>query len=305
MRAAVVVTLLNDPRVVRTLRSLDRQERPPDTVLVADGGSTDGSLAAIEALGPSFALRVEHLPGSVAETRAAAVPRLDADVLVFLDADEVAPPAWLACLLGPIEAGEADVVGGPTRPYAPARSRAEAYINDFEAWFYDHVVARDATMLPMGNSAWRRRVFDEAGNFDARLRFGGEDYDMNLRAAQAGFRLRYEPGAWVYHDQSHLDAFRKVMRRKYRYGKGATMAYLKNGVLGRKAPGAMGTAARFRHRYEVCGAFLKPVALAAGWAAWRRVRDEPARSPQDDARRGGPGRGGPGGGPGEGGPTPS
>lgn len=270
MHVTVLVTLFNDKRVLRTLDSLRKQERAPDRILVADGGSTDGTLEAVrEAAAGDPRIDVQVYPGSVAETRnaaLAAMPR-DTDVVVFLDADQVAPDFWLAALVGPMERGEADFTGGPTRPWAPATNPVVHYIDEYEAWFYEHVVAADITALPMGNSAWRRDVFDRIGNFDASLVWGGEDYDINLRAVQAGLRGRFVPGAWVYHDQSHLDTRRKVLRRKYRYAVGATVAYLKNGTLVRKVPGAAGTAARFRHRYETMNLLVKPFALLRGmWA---------------------------------------
>ncbi len=275
MRATVLVTLLNDPRVARTLDSLAAQERLPDAVLVADGGSADGSVDAARAFAARHAFaRVEHHPGSVAETRNSALAARageGVDVVVFLDADQIAPPGWLGALLAPIERGEADYSGGPTRPPGPALSPAERYLNDFEAWFYPNVVARDLTKLPMGNSAWRTSVFDRIGNFDARLTWGGEDYDVNVRAARAGFRGRYVPEAWVVHDQSRLDSARRVLRRKYRYNVGATMAYLKNGVLGAKMRDAARTTVRFRHPYEITNVVLQPIALAHGWWRWRRI----------------------------------
>ena len=50
------------------------------------------------------------------------------------------------------------------------------------------------------------------------------------RVAKAGHRGAYVPEAWVYHDQSGRNDLRRLLRRKYRYNVGATMAYLKNGT---------------------------------------------------------------------------
>lgn len=277
MKVLVVVTLLDDLRVVDTLRSLADQTRRPDAVLVADGGSRDGSREAAEAFAAKHPwARVASLPGTVAGTRNQAIARATEDVVVFLDADQRAPPAWLETLVAPIEHDEADFTGGPTRPPGPARSAVEDYLNRFEAWFYPEVVARDVSYLPMGNSAWRRAVFARAGNFDARLPWGGEDYDVNLRALAAGFRGLYVPGAWVVHDQSRLDGVRRLLRRKYRYAVGATVAYLKNGTLVQRLAPAAASPARFRHRYQALDWLVKPPALVHGWWAWRtRVRGRP------------------------------
>ncbi|HLE97170.1 MAG TPA: glycosyltransferase [Candidatus Thermoplasmatota archaeon] len=271
MTVVVVVTLMDDPRVVDTLASLDAQTPRPDAVLVADGGSKDGSREAADAFAASRPwVRVEVLPGTVAGTRDLAIGRTTEDVVVFLDADQRAPPGWLAALLVALDGG-ADFAGGPTRPPGPARSAVEDYLNRFEAWFYPEVVARDVAYLPMGNSAWRRTVFERIGSFDPRLAWGGEDYDVNLRALAAGFRGAFVPEAWVVHDQSRLRRLRPLLRKRYRYMVGATVAYLKHGSLARRAGRAVATSARFRHRYQAFDLVLKPAALVHGWVAWRRM----------------------------------
>lgn len=274
LHVTVLVTLLNDKRVLRTLGSLARQTRRPDAVLVADGGSTDGTLDALAAFTKDHPwVRVERHPGSVAGTRDSALRSLSGtDVVVFLDADQVAPPGWLAALVAPIEAGRAAFAGGPTRPLAEPKGKGEAYLNDFEAWFYPHVVAHDLTKLPMGNSAWRLDVLRAVGGFDTRLSWGGEDYDVNLRVHRAGHTGAYVPEAWVHHDQSGRNDLRRLLRRKYRYNVGATMAYLKNGVLREKMRGAARNSVAFRHPYERWNLVVQPLALVKGWWTWRRAR---------------------------------
>ncbi|MHB8604308.1 MAG: glycosyltransferase family 2 protein [Thermoplasmatota archaeon] len=270
MKIAVLVTQLNDERALRALDSLAAQSRKPDFVLVADGGSRAELVARMSARLAGWGA-VEAHPGSVAETRASALASLAAfEVVAFLDSDEVAPAGWLAALVAPIEADRADFTGGPTRPFAPAKSKTERYLNDFEAWFYPNVVARDIARLPMGNSAWRRASLAALG-FDRRLARGGEDYDVNLRAVASGMRGTLVPDAWVYHDQSGLDSFRKLVRRKWRYNVGGALAYLKNGRLGERAR----TRARFHHRYEWVNPALQPAALAAAWWKWRTLRRLP------------------------------
>lgn len=272
MKVTVLITLLDDPRVARTLAGLQDQMRAPDAILVADGGSRPPTLDAVRPFLTDPRVRFEPLPGSVAATRNAALAKVDGDVLVFLDADETAPRGWLAALLAPIERGEADATGGATRPHGPPLSAAERYVDGFEAWFYDRVVATDPTTIPMGNSAWRLDLLRRIGGFDPRLAWGGEDWDVNLRAAKAGARLRFVPEAWVHHDQSHLSSYPRLLRRKYRYSVGATVAYLKNDALKGRAGRAAKVSASYPHALEWANLALKPVAFVHGWAAWRRMR---------------------------------
>lgn len=267
----VLLTVYNDPRLERAVASVLDGDRVPEEVLVADGGSDDGTWElALDLERDHEPVRALAAPGSVAETRNRAIPEAVGDVVAFLDADEVAPEHWLASLVEPIEAGEADFAGGPTRPLSEPSTRAERYVNEHEAWFYREVVRRDVTFLPMGNSAWSVEIFDEIGGFDPRLTWGGEDYDVNLRAQQAGFEGAFVEDAWVHHDQSGLDSLGAVLRKRYRYMVGATVAYRKSGVLGGKAGRSLGDAARFRHPYELLVTLLKPLALVHGLVAHRR-----------------------------------
>lgn len=279
LHVTVVVTLLNDARVARTLASLAVQSRRPDLVLVADGGSDARTLAAVASQAKDW-IRLAHLPGSVAETRNAAIRMLGEEpapearerVVVFLDSDQVAPSGWLARLVTPIEKGEADFAGGPTKPLGPPSGPGEAYLNAFEAWFYPHVVAHDLTKLPMGNSAWRLDAILAIGGFDPRLTWGGEDYDVNLRAASAGLVGAYVEDAWVHHDQGGRNDLRRLLRRKYRYNVGATMAYMKNGVLREKMRAAARNTVAFRHPYERWNVIIQPLALLRALTMARRLR---------------------------------
>lgn len=278
----VLVTVFNDLRVRATVLSLLRGERLPDRVLLADGGSMDGTWELCLALAAEHPNSVvaRQWPGSVAETRAASLHDQDAvpdGILAFLDADETAPPMWLAALVAPIEAADADVTGGPTRPPGPPGSRAEAYWNRHDQRFYDDVVAHDAAALPMGNSAWRTQLLRDIGGFDARLRWGGEDYDVNLRARAAGARFAYVEDAWVWHDQSGLSSYRVLARRMHRYAKGATVAYRKNRSLAERGRAAA-KAKRVRHAADVVMLFAKATGFLAGLRAWRRMQRD-ARTP--------------------------
>lgn len=275
----VLLTLYEDPRFTRTVGSLLQGRRVPTEILVADGGSRDGTWeTARELAEEEEPVRAIQCPGSVAETRNQALPEARGEVVAFLDADEVAPEHWLQRLVRPIEQDEADFTGGPTRRLEEPKSRAEAYVNRFDRWFYDNVVPENIATLPMGNSAWRASLLEEVGGFDPRLTWGGEDYDLNLRALAAGARGKFLREAWVYHDQSHLDSVPALVRRKYDYSKGATVAYLKNDVLAERASSSALAELELRHPLTILFLLVKPFALVAGYLAWWRMGD---REPPD------------------------
>lgn len=275
MRTTILVTLLNDPRVTRCVASALQQGSALSEILVADGGSEPANLQRLAAMCEREPrIRLVHAPGSVAESRNRALAGLKSDIVAFLDADEVAPPGWLTTLTEPIRRKEADFTGGPTKPLTAPRSKAERYTNRAEETLYRDHVPNDLALLPMGNSAWRVDLLRQIGGFDARLARGGEDYDVNLRALRRGARGVFVPDAYVFHDQVHLDTFRKVLRRKSRYYFGAATAYIKNEELKGRSRAA---ANRFavRHPIDLLDVALKPWALLkAKRYARRAFRDD-------------------------------
>lgn len=112
---SVVVTVLSDPRVERTLESLLRQTRPPLEILVDDGGVTDTVRRITERLAGRDP-RIHHLdaPGNIAESRNTALAAAKGELVAFLDADEVAPEGWLERLLAPFSEPSVGFTGGPT-----------------------------------------------------------------------------------------------------------------------------------------------------------------------------------------------
>ena len=258
----VLITLYNDPRVVRTIESLKRQSIKDFRILVADGGSTDGS----EKMAEDAGAEVHILPGSVAETRNAAMRFIDnEDIVAFIDSDEVAHVSWLERLVAPIMNDKADITGGPTEPLATPESRIERYINQRDRVFYHTVVPENPYLLPMGNSAWRAKVIKSLGGFDTRFTMGGEDYDLNIRAFLAGYRFMFVKNAYLYHDQSGINDISIFVKKRLRYQVGAALAYRKN---------TFQPKATFKvslHPLGILDMLLKPYAYLLArktWAEW-------------------------------------
>ena len=276
----VEVAVRDDPRLLEALASLAGQERRPDRVLVA--ASTDSPAALLETAQqkfPDLAVEVRRFPGGVVDARAASVARVDEPLTAFLDSDERAPPGWLRQLVAPIESGNADFTGGPTRPLRPPVGSLERYSVLLEASIYADLVPRRVTYLPLQNTAWRTEALQRIG-FDPRIPFA-EDHDLETRAAREGLVGAFLPDAWVYHDQSAETSFPRWVRKRYRYLFAMAMSLMKNGELADRL------AERRRpvdHPLRYLEASLKPVALLHAWARWHRVsssaeRTAPRKSP--------------------------
>jgi len=112
MSVSVILTIKNEAASLpRLLESLAAQTRPPDQIIVSDGGSTDGSLELLQSWREQLPLVVIPTPGAnIAAGRNAAIAAACGDQIAVTDAGVYLSPHWLAALLAglaqsPIVAG--------------------------------------------------------------------------------------------------------------------------------------------------------------------------------------------------------
>jgi len=115
VHVSVIATVFNEANSLpRLLDSLARQTRRPDEVIIADGGSTDGTLAVLAhyaAAGP-LPLQIISCPGSnISEGRNAAIRAAAGPIIAVTDAGVRIQPNWLETLVAPIEAGSPTAAG--------------------------------------------------------------------------------------------------------------------------------------------------------------------------------------------------
>lgn len=239
---SVIVTVLRDPRVERTLESLLLQTRPPAEILVDDGGVTD----TVRQIADRFHRRdprVRHLdaPGNIAESRNAALQLARGEFIAFLDADEVAPPDWLAALLEPFSDPSVGFTGGPT-PGAPETLRhiGARFYDGYLRRFYERVARFHPQALPMGNTAWRSRLFRELGPLDSSLdrQAASEDQEFALRALARGWKGVFVPRGWVHHDFSDLGTW-ALLRKQRIYARGGFVVWRRHRSTYEASPGRL------------------------------------------------------------------
>jgi glycosyltransferase involved in cell wall biosynthesis len=115
VHVSVIATVFNEASSLpHLLDSLAGQTRRPDEVVIADGGSTDDTLALLEryaATGP-LPLQVITCPGSnISQGRNAAIGAAAGPIIAVTDAGVRIRPDWLEKLVAPIEAGSPTAAG--------------------------------------------------------------------------------------------------------------------------------------------------------------------------------------------------
>jgi glycosyltransferase involved in cell wall biosynthesis len=211
-----------------TLDALEAQDHPPVDVIVVDDGSTDRSPdIARKYVGRSrhrvTVLEQDNKGPAAARNRG--VEATDADIIVFLDADCVPPPDWLAALTGALN----DDVVGASCGYFPVNPE------HLVARFVDHEIARrqerslgkEVDVLATYATAYRRDAFLAAGGFSTDFRTAsGEDFDLAFTLHQKGGRLLFtDAGRVGHHHPPSLDIY---LRQQYHRGYWRVPMYLRN-----------------------------------------------------------------------------
>ena len=206
---AIIIPHYNDVvRLDRCLAALRQNDLSGCEVLVVDNGSSV-SLDEVKARYPEFRFVIETEKGAAA-ARNRGVAETTAGLLMFIDADCIAAPDWVAT--GRRVAHRADLIGGRVSVFdetAPPRSGAEAFETVFAFDFRQYIEVQGFSGT--GNLVTRRDVFDDVGPFRGGM---SEDRDWSFRATAKGYRLIYVDELRVGHpSRQDWQALRGKWRR--------------------------------------------------------------------------------------------
>lgn len=171
---SVVVPTLNEAARLPVLLSQLARETASHEVIVADGGSTDGTAAAALAHGA----RVVWSRAGRGVQLAQGADAARGEVLLFLHADSRLPTGALDVVRRTLD-GDAHLVGGNFRLRFDGEDDFSRWLDGFYAWIRRHGVYYGDSGVFV-----RRRVYDALGGIRPWPLM--EDYDFNRRLERAG-----------------------------------------------------------------------------------------------------------------------
>ncbi|MEK6851812.1 MAG: glycosyltransferase [Candidatus Thermoplasmatota archaeon] len=181
MTVSVIVPTLNEAKYLPgLLESLRRQTAPVSEILIADSGSTDGT-ADLAAVAGARVLAGERKGPGEGRNRGARVA--GGDVLLFADADCVAPPTLVASVLAALR--DPAVIGGATA-FMPQDGTAL----DRLLFGFANAYQRAMTELGFPHNAgycffFRRQSFEALGGIREDMLLN-ETHDLALRSRTLG-----------------------------------------------------------------------------------------------------------------------
>jgi glycosyltransferase involved in cell wall biosynthesis len=195
----------------------------PVQILVADGGSTDGSIAVLETAARRAGLNLtvlENPAGWVSSGLNACIRGATGDLLVRLDCHSRYPTDYLRLCTEAAEESDALAVGGIVVPEGRTPTeRAVACAMDSPfggiGWMRATTEAarRDSDILTYG--AFRPEAFSRVGLFDESL-LRNQDDEFTLRIRRAGGRVLLDSRIKVIY--TPRGSYRSVFRQYFQYG---------------------------------------------------------------------------------------
>lgn len=241
-------------RLAKTLHSLKalRHSQFPFELLVVNNASTDGTSAILEQpdwrpQGMSVRVVVENKLG-LSNARNRAIAEARGVYLIFFDDDETLDPDWLREYEQAILAWQPDALGGRIEVLFEGGERP-CWLQDELLGFIGHLshgpepreLSDPSTPIFGGNFGFRKAIFGQIGTFDSDLgrrggdNTGGEDTEIYRRMIFAGMKVRWVPGAVIFHRIEALK-LRKSYFLDLHYRQGRMEGHRRRGAASRLPP---------------------------------------------------------------------
>lgn len=168
---------------------------------------------------------INQKPKGPATARNLGVKKSNGNIVVFIDSDCIAPKNWLRNLLKPFSNNNVVAVAGTYKTKNKDNPIARFTGYEIEQRHKKMKMFKYIDFVATYNCAYRKRIFIKLGGFNKKLT-QAEDADLSFRIAKKGYKIRYQPSAYVYH--YHPDTLTKYLKQKFWRGYWKVFLYSKH-----------------------------------------------------------------------------
>jgi len=241
---SVVIAIKNDiTHVSKCFNSLVNQTFPDYEVIFVDGKSSDGTSEflrqSITGL-KNFKL-IDNPAGNAASGRNLGIKCAEGIFIAFIDSDAYTDTGWLERIqakLSNLRDPKIAGVGGPILPpdnQPPLAHTIHAVMSSpiasgglFNPSSQHKKYGKNCLvkMIPTGNIALKRKIFEDEGLFDETF-VKGQDLEFFTRLFKKGYRFLYDPEIKVWHPEK--TNIRSFARQVFKWGAAKALTVKKHG----------------------------------------------------------------------------
>ena len=216
IKVSLICTIKNEESTIKALLdTLFSQSRPPDEIVIVDGGSSDRTVKIIKSYIKNHTLTLIVKSGAnIAEGRNLAIENAKYDIIVSTDAGCTLDKRWLEKLIKPFEENQnVDVVAGVTKQFGISifeKCIAEFTGGNVDPWPTDN-------FMPQSNNiGFKKDAWEKVGRYPEHLDYAEDmSFDLNLNTVGCKFNLAKD--AIVYwRTRKNL---RSLFKQCYNYAK--------------------------------------------------------------------------------------
>lgn len=226
MPVSIIIPTFNGAsRIGNCLDALQKQIADRDAeIIVVNDGSTDNTIEVVKRY-PGVRL-ISQANAGPASARNLGASEAKGTIILFTDDDCVPMPNWLDTMLTPFS--DPEVIGAKGTYRTHQRRLAARFVQiEYEDRYRLMASLPNIDFIDTYSAAFRRDRFLEMGGYDTSFPVAcAEDIELSYRMAARGWKMKFVPGAIVYHQ--HPDSFWRYLKKKYKFAFWRVLAVKKN-----------------------------------------------------------------------------
>jgi len=225
---SVIVPVYNGEDVIANcLKTLLNQNYPKNKyeIIVVDDGSKDNTVNIVSKFKRVKLIRQRHRGPAAA--RNLGVEKSRGQIVLFTDADCIPSKSWIKNMLEPFKDKGIVGVGGTYKTLNKKSLIARFVGYNIEERHKILKKKRYIDFMGTFSAAYRKIIFSKFGGFDTSFSTSsGEDPELSFRINKTGFKMIFQPKAFVYH--RHTNSLWKLIKKKFWRGYWRVFIYNKH-----------------------------------------------------------------------------